>query len=211
MSVYLMLIGAPNSGKGTACRNIASSYNLYHLSTGDLFREHITNNTKLGKEVASFLSEGKMVPDDVTIKTVLEKLKENSCKKGVVFDGFPRTIPQAQAFNKVIKLNAVIYLNVKEEILIKRAINRRVCPGCNKIFALDRIKGKLICDNCGSNLIIREDANEDVAKKRIKHYKEQTEPLLEFYKNILIEVDGNKTAEEVDATIAKKLKKALNK
>lgn len=211
MPVYLMLIGAPNSGKGTACRNIVKNYNLYHFSTGDLFRENIKNNTDLGKQIASLISEGKMVSDDITIKMVLEKLKTDDCKNGVVFDGFPRTIPQAEAFQKIIKLNAVIYLNVKEEILISRASNRRVCPSCKKIFALDKMNGSDSCDVCGTKVIIREDANEEVARKRINDYREQTEPLLEFYKDILIEVDGSGFAGEVDNIILKELKKALGK
>ena len=202
----LLIMGRPGAGKGTQAANIKEYYNIPHISTGDMFRAAIKNGTKLGLEAKSYMDAGGLVPDEVTIGIVQERLLEDDCKNGFLLDGFPRTIAQAEALdeflkNNGIKLDAVLDVNVPAEILVRRMVGRRVCKTCGATFHVEfnapKVEG--ICDNCGANLVQRPDDTEATAKNRLNVYDNNTAPLLEFYKkqNILKTVNGDQPLDKV--------------
>lgn len=202
----LLIMGRPGAGKGTQAANIKEYYNIPHISTGDMFRAAIKNQTKLGLLAKSYMDQGALVPDEVTIGIVRERLSEDDCKKGFLLDGFPRTIAQAEALDKIlesngIKLDAVLDVNVPAEILIRRMVGRRVCKTCGATYHVEfnapKVEG--ICDNCGSKLIQRADDTKETAVNRLKVYDQQTAPLLEFYrkKNLLKTVNGDQPLSKV--------------
>lgn len=202
----LLIMGRPGAGKGTQAVNIREYYNIPHISTGDMFRAAIKNQTKLGLEAKSYMDKGALVPDEVTIGIVEERLLAEDCKDGFLLDGFPRTIAQAEALDAFlkkngIKLDAVLDVNVPQEILVRRMVGRRVCKNCGATFHVEfnapKVEG--ICDNCGSPLIQRADDTESTAKNRLTVYDNQTAPLLEFYKkqNILKTVNGDQPLDKV--------------
>lgn len=202
----LLIMGRPGAGKGTQAANIKEYYNIPHISTGDMFRAAIKNQTKLGLLAKSYMDQGALVPDEVTIGIVRERLSEDDCKKGFLLDGFPRTIAQAEALDEIlesngIKLDAVLDVNVPAEILIRRMVGRRVCKTCGATYHVEfnapKVEG--ICDNCGSKLIQRADDTEETAVNRLKVYDQQTAPLLEFYrkKNLLKTVNGDQPLSKV--------------
>ncbi len=202
----LLIMGRPGAGKGTQAVNIREYYNIPHISTGDMFRAAIKNQTKLGLEAKSYMDKGALVPDEVTIGIVEERLLAEDCKDGFLLDGFPRTIAQAEALDAFlkkngIKLDAVLDVNVPQEILVRRMVGRRVCKNCGATFHVEfnapKVEG--ICDNCGSPLIQRADDTEATAKNRLTVYDNQTAPLLEFYKkqNILKTVNGDQPLDKV--------------
>ena len=202
----LLIMGRPGAGKGTQAVNIKEYYNIPHISTGDMFRAAIKNQTKLGMLAKSYMDQGALVPDEVTIGIVEERLLEDDCKKGFLLDGFPRTIAQAEALDKFlnsngIKLDAVLDVNVPVEILVRRMVGRRVCKGCGATYHVEfnapKVEG--ICDNCGTQLIQRADDTEATAVNRLQVYDNQTAPLLDFYskKNILKTVNGDQSLSKV--------------
>lgn len=202
----LLIMGRPGAGKGTQAVNIKEYYNIPHISTGDMFRAAIKNQTKLGMLAKSYMDQGALVPDEVTIGIVEERLLEADCKDGFLLDGFPRTIAQAEALDKFlnsngIKLDAVLDVNVPVEILVRRMVGRRVCKGCGATYHVEfnapKVEG--ICDNCGTQLIQRADDTEATAVNRLQVYDNQTAPLLEFYskKNILKTVNGDQSLSKV--------------
>lgn len=202
----LLIMGRPGAGKGTQAVNIREYYKIPHISTGDMFRAAIKNQTKLGLEAKSYMDKGALVPDEVTIGIVEERLLAEDCKDGFLLDGFPRTIAQAEALDAFlkkngIKLDAVLDVNVPQEILVRRMVGRRVCKNCGATFHVEfnapKVEG--ICDNCGSPLIQRADDTEATAKNRLTVYDNQTAPLLEFYKkqNILKTVNGDQPLDKV--------------
>ena len=202
----LLIMGRPGAGQGTQAVNIREYYNIPHISTGDMFRAAIKNQTKLGLEAKSYMDKGALVPDEVTIGIVEERLLAEDCKDGFLLDGFPRTIAQAEALDAFlkkngIKLDAVLDVNVPQEILVRRMVGRRVCKNCGATFHVEfnapKVEG--ICDNCGSPLIQRADDTEATAKNRLTVYDNQTAPLLEFYKkqNILKTVNGDQPLDKV--------------
>ena len=202
----LLIMGRPGAGKGTQAANIKEYYNIPHISTGDMFRAAIKNETKLGLLAKSYMDKGALVPDDVTIGIVKERLLEDDCKKGFLLDGFPRTILQAEALDEFlkengVKLDAVLDVNVKPEILVRRMVGRRVCKTCGATYHVEFNAPKKdgICDNCGSPLIQRPDDTEATAKNRLEVYDNNTAPLLAYYKNqnILKTVDGDQPLENV--------------
>ncbi len=202
----LLIMGRPGAGKGTQAANIKEYYNIPHISTGDMFRAAIKNETKLGLLAKSYMDKGALVPDDVTIGIVKERLLEDDCKKGFLLDGFPRTILQAEALDEFlkengVKLDAVLDVNVKPEILVRRMVGRRVCKTCGATYHVEFNAPKKdgICDNCGSPLIQRQDDTEATAKNRLEVYDNNTAPLLAYYKNqnILKTVDGDQPLEKV--------------
>lgn len=202
----LLIMGRPGAGKGTQAANIKEYYNIPHISTGDMFRAAIKNETKLGLLAKSYMDKGALVPDDVTIGIVKERLLEDDCKKGFLLDGFPRTILQAEALDEFlkengVKLDAVLDVNVKPEILVRRMVGRRVCKTCGATYHVEFNAPKKdgICDNCGSPLIQRPDDTEATAKNRLEVYDNNTAPLLAYYKNqnILKTVDGDQPLEKV--------------
>ena len=199
-------MGRPGAGKGTQAVNIREYYNIPHISTGDMFRAAIKNQTKLGLEAKSYMDKGALVPDEVTIGIVKDRLLEDDCKNGFLLDGFPRTIAQAEALDAFlkengIKLDAVLDVNVPAEILVRRMVGRRVCKTCGATFHVEFNPSKVegVCDNCGSPLIQRADDTEATAKNRLAVYDNQTAPLLEFYKkqNILKTVNGDQPLDKV--------------
>ena len=202
----LLIMGRPGAGKGTQAVNIKEYYNIPHISTGDMFRAAIKNQTKLGLLAKGFMDQGALVPDEVTIGIVQERLLEDDCKNGFLLDGFPRTIAQAEALteflnNNGIQLDAVLDVNVPAEIFVRRMVGRRVCKTCGSTFHVEfnapKVEG--ICDNCGATLIQRADDTEDTAKNRLTVYDNNTAPLLEFYskQNILKTVNGDQPLDKV--------------
>ena len=202
----LLIMGRPGAGKGTQAANIKEYYNIPHISTGDMFRAAIKNQTKLGLEAKSYMDAGGLVPDEVTIGIVQDRLLEDDCKNGFLLDGFPRTIAQAEALDKFlkangIKLDAVLDVNVPAEILVRRMVGRRVCKTCGATFHVEfnapKVEG--ICDCCGAKLVQRPDDTEATAKNRLTVYDNNTAPLLEYYKkqNILKTVNGDQPLDKV--------------
>ncbi|MBE6137684.1 MAG: adenylate kinase [Erysipelotrichaceae bacterium] len=202
----LLIMGRPGAGKGTQAVNIKEYFNIPHISTGDMFRAAIKNQTKLGMLAKSYMDQGALVPDEVTIGIVEERLLEADCKDGFLLDGFPRTIAQAEALDKFlnengIKLDAVLDVNVPVEILVRRMVGRRVCKGCGATYHVEfnapKVEG--VCDNCNTQLIQRADDTEATAVNRLQVYDNQTAPLLEFYskQNILKTVNGDQSLSKV--------------
>lgn len=195
----IILMGPPGAGKGTQAKKIIALYDIPHISTGDMFREAIKEGTPLGKIAASYINDGHLVPDDVTIGLVKERLSKDDCKNGYLLDGFPRTIPQAEALEKLTKeigreVSKVINIDTPFDILVERICSRRVCKVCGAPYNLLNVKPKVdgICDLCGGELIQRPDDNEEALKVRYDAYNKQTKPLLEFYdeRKLLITLDG---------------------
>ena len=210
----LLIMGRPGAGKGTQAVNIKEYYNIPHISTGDMFRAAIKNQTKLGLEAKSYMDQGALVPDEVTIGIVEERLLEDDCKKGFLLDGFPRTIAQAEALDAFlakngVKLDAVLDVNVPAEILVRRMVGRRVCKTCGATFHVEFNPPKVdgICDNCGKPLIQRADDTEATAVNRLAVYDQNTAPLLDYYakKNLLKTVNGDQSLDKVFEDIKKVL------
>ena len=202
----LLIMGRPGAGKGTQAANIKEYYKIPHISTGDMFRAAIKNQTELGLLAKSYMDKGGLVPDEVTIGLVRERLAEADCKNGFLLDGFPRTVAQAEALDEIlksngIKLDAVLDVNVPAEKLIRRMVGRRVCKTCGATFHVEfnapKVEG--ICDNCGAKLIQRPDDTEETAVNRLAVYDENTAPLLDFYakKNLLKTVNGDQPLDKV--------------
>ena len=181
-------MGPPGAGKGTQAALIKEAFQIPHISTGDMFREAMRNETKVGLEAKKYIDKGMLVPDSVTNALVKERLSQADCKKGFLLDGFPRNISQAEALDIIlkelnIKLDAVINIEVKFSILVDRVVGRRICPKCGAGYHITNLKPKKdgICDVCGSELIQRKDDNEETIKTRLNVYSEQTKPLLDYY------------------------------
>lgn len=202
----IILLGAPGVGKGTQAKLIAKNFDICHISTGEMFRVEIAKGSELGKISKSYMDKGQLVPDEITIQIIKEKLKRPACSNGFLLDGFPRTTAQAEALDKLLNvdnktLDKVVLINVKDEIILERIIGRRTCKQCGANyhikFSPSKLEGK--CDSCGGDLIQRQDDNEQVVVERLKQYNSLTEPLIEYYnkKNILSSIDGTKTVNEV--------------
>jgi adenylate kinase len=188
MKKNIILMGPPGAGKGTLAKQLVDRYSFVHISTGDMFREAIKEGTELGKLAQSFIDDGHFVPDDVTIKLVKERLSKDDCVNGFLLDGFPRTIPQAEALETISSeisrpIDVVINLDCDESELIRRICGRRVCKTCGAPYHIETLKPKVegICDKCGAPLVQRADDNEEALKVRLGHYVESTQPLLEYY------------------------------
>ncbi|EGL38709.1 adenylate kinase [Parvimonas micra] len=210
----LILLGPPGAGKGTQASSIVAEYGITHISTGDIFRHNIKNETELGKKVKSYLDKGQLVPDELTIDLVWDRLSKDDCKKGFLLDGFPRTINQAEALQKGLeerglKLDKVINIDVDKNILVKRLSGRRVCKNCGETYHVDN-KPTLkdgVCDKCSGEVIQRADDNEKTVLDRIEVYEKQTFPLIDFYKNLglILTVDGTLSIEDVFSQIKESL------
>ena len=211
----IILLGPPGSGKGTQAVKLSKELGIPHISTGDLFRENISKNTELGKKAKSFMDAGKLVPDELVLDMVYDRVSQPDCKKGYLLDGFPRTIPQAEALDKFLK-NAnltVLNLNVPDEVIIKRIAGRLSCKDCGNVHHKDFSPSKVAnqCDKCGGELTTRKDDQPEVVKERLKVYHTQTEPLVEFYskQGKLVSVDGQKSPEEVFNDLLSALKSGI--
>ena len=206
MATYIVLLGPPGAGKGTQAEKISEAYHLTHVSTGDLFRENIRENTELGKKAREYTDNGLLVPDEVTIAMVEDRLKKDDCKNGALLDGFPRTIKQAEALDKMLdesfnaKVTVVPCIEVDEESLVKRISGRRMCKN-GHVFHVHTKPSKVegVCDVCGEPLYQRADDNEETVQTRLNAYKESTSKLVDYYgnKGVLKAIDGNKQIDEV--------------
>ena len=181
--VRLIILGPPGSGKGTYAIRLHSKLSIPAIATGDIFREMVEKETPLAKKIKLFMSEGKLVPDDITIEILSKRLKKDDCRKGFILDGYPRTIKQAEALDKIAKIDAVIRLIVPEWIIVERLSSRRVCKNCGQIFNIRFLKPKKegICDKCGGELFQRPDDQPKVIKDRLKVYETLTQPLINYY------------------------------
>lgn len=208
------MLGAPGAGKGTQAKMLAEKYGIPHISTGDIFRANIKNNTELGKKAKSYMDAGQLVPDELVVDLVVDRIKDEDCMKGFILDGFPRTIPQAEALDYALnnqneKIDYAINVDVPDENIITRMSGRRACVGCGATYHIvyNPTKVEGICDACGQNLILREDDKPETVKKRLEVYHEQTQPLIEHYeaKGALLTVDGTQDINDVFAAITRVL------
>jgi len=199
----IVLLGAPGAGKGTQAVKIAEKYNIPHISTGDIFRKNIKEMTPIGVVAKSYIDKGNLVPDDVTIEIVKNRLCEEDCKKGFILDGFPRNVYQAEALLNIAEINVVLDVHVPTENLMARLTGRRVCSGCGESYHVTTLEGRDTCAKCGENLYQRDDDNEKTVAERLSVYHKQTEPLIEFYKakGLLKTVNGNQSAEAVTVEV----------
>ena len=210
----LLIMGAPGAGKGTYAEGISKHYGIPHISTGDIFRQAMQEETPMGILAKSFIDKGNLVPDDVTNEIVKERLSKVDCLDGFLLDGYPRTLKQAEEFEKILKeldlkLDAVINLVVDESLIVSRIVNRRICPTCGKGYNLITLKPikEGYCDVCGSELYQRKDDNEETIKSRLSVYNEQTKPLINFYeeRKVLLNLNGEGNAKEVTECIISSL------
>ena len=202
----IIMLGAPGAGKGTQAKMIADKYGVPHVSTGDIFRANIKNGTELGMEAKKYMDQGLLVPDELTVKILLDRVSQPDCKNGYVLDGFPRTIPQAEALDKALsaigeKVDYAINVEVPDENIIKRMSGRRACVACGATYHIEHIPPKTegICDTCGKELILRDDDKPETVKNRLDVYHKQTQPLIDFYtkKGVLKTVDGTVDMQDV--------------
>ena len=202
----IIMLGAPGAGKGTQAKKIAAKYSIPHISTGDIFRANIKNNTELGQKAKTYMDKGELVPDTLVVDLIMDRFKEADCANGYVLDGFPRTIPQAEALDAALKANGekvdyAINVEVPDENIINRMSGRRACVGCGATYHIKYNPTKVegICDACGEKLILRDDDKPETVKNRLSVYHDQTQPLIDYYKkaDVLKEVDGTKDMEEV--------------
>ena len=202
----IIMLGAPGAGKGTQAKKIAAKYSIPHISTGDIFRANIKNNTELGQKAKTYMDKGELVPDELVVDLIMDRFKEADCANGYVLDGFPRTIPQAEALDKALNaqgeaVDFAINVEVPDENIINRMSGRRACVSCGATYHIQfnptKVEG--VCDACGEKLILRDDDKPETVKNRLSVYHEQTQPLIDYYakKNVLAEVDGTKDMEDV--------------
>lgn len=208
----MILIGPPGAGKGTQANRLKEKYGVVHISTGDLFRAHVKDNTELGQKVGEYMKAGQLVPDEITIAMLSERLDRDDCKKGFILDGFPRSLVQAEALEKMlkeknIKLDCVVQMEVDDDKLVERIAGRYTCSGCNEGYHDTGKKPKVAgtCDKCGATdkFTRREDDNETAVRKRLQVYHSQTVPILPFYeeRGLLKRVDGMASMDDVTAQI----------
>ena len=195
----IIMLGAPGAGKGTQAKMIAEKYSIPHISTGDIFRANIKNGTELGKKAKSYMDKGQLVPDELTLDLIMDRFKQDDCKNGYVLDGFPRTIPQAEALDTALKakgekVDFAIDVDVPDENIVKRMGGRRACVGCGAtyhvVYSPTKVEG--VCDKCGEELIVRDDDKPETVLNRLEVYHNQTQPLIDYYneQGILKSVDG---------------------
>lgn len=202
----IIMLGAPGAGKGTQAQMIADKYGIPHISTGDIFRENVKKGTELGLEAKKYMDQGLLVPDELTVKILLDRVAQDDCKNGYVLDGFPRTIPQAEVLDKAIKelgdkIDYAINVDVPDENIVRRMSGRRACLACGATFHIEHVPPKQegICDRCGKELVLRDDDKEETVKNRLDVYHKQTQPLIDFYtkQGVLKTVDGTVDMKDV--------------
>lgn len=213
-SMKIIMLGAPGAGKGTQAQKIGAKYQIPHISTGNIFRSNIKKGTPLGIRAKSYIDQGLLVPDDIVVDLVTDRLKQEDCKSGYVLDGFPRTIPQAISLEAALKkinetINYAIDIDVPDQQIIERMAGRRACLDCGATYHIITMPSKVegVCDRCGGQTVLREDDKPETVKRRLEVYREQTKPLIDYYtkKSILHSVDGTIDLEEVFLQIAKVL------
>jgi adenylate kinase len=214
----IVLLGAPGAGKGTQAKMLSEKYNIPHISTGDIFRFNIKNETTLGKKAKEYIDKGLLVPDEATIKIVEERLMEGDCKKGFILDGFPRTIPQAEELDRILlrqgaAIDIVLNIFVRDDEIVQRLSGRRVCLNCGRNYHIKynptTAEGK--CDECKYEVVQRDDDREETVIKRLKTYHQQTEPLIEYYreKGLLYTVEGREEIGDTTAEVLKAVEEAV--
>ena len=195
----IIMLGAPGAGKGTQAKKIAAKYDIPHISTGDIFRANIKNGTELGKKAKTYMDQGLLVPDELVVDLVVDRVNQDDCEKGYVLDGFPRPIPQAESLDAALaklgqKMDYAIDVDVPDQVIVNRMGGRRACVGCGATYHLvyAPVKNEGICDTCGKELILRDDDKPETVQKRLNIYHEQTQPLIDYYTKagILKTVDG---------------------
>lgn len=208
----IVMLGAPGAGKGTQAKMISEKYGIPHISTGDILRANIKDNTELGQKAKEYMDKGLLVPDELVVDLVVDRLSKDDAKKGYILDGFPRTIPQAEALTEALakigeKLDYAIDVDVPDENIVKRMSGRRACVGCGGTYHIvyNPTKVEGVCDACGGELILRDDDKPETVQQRLSVYHEQTQPLINYYtkEGILKEVDGTVALDEVFAAIVK--------
>ena len=208
----IIMLGAPGAGKGTQAKMIADKYAIPHISTGDIFRANIKNGTELGKKAKTYMDQGLLVPDELTVDLVIDRVSQDDCKNGYVLDGFPRTIPQAESLDAALtklgeKIDYAVNVEVPDENIINRMSGRRACLSCGATYHIVHIPTKVegICDRCNAELVLRDDDKPETVKKRLDVYHEQTQPLIDYYsgKGVMVEVDGTQDMKDVFADIVK--------
>lgn len=208
----IIMLGAPGAGKGTQAKKIAEKYDIPHISTGDIFRANIKEGTELGKKAKSYMDQGLLVPDELVVDLVADRIQKEDCKNGFVLDGFPRTIPQAESLDAALakmdqKMDYAIDVDVPDENIVNRMGGRRACVGCGATYHIQfnptKVEG--VCDACGEKLILRDDDKPETVQKRLSVYHEQTQPLIQYYEKagILRSVDGTLAMEKVFEAIVK--------
>ena len=206
----IIMLGAPGAGKGTQAKQIAAKYEIPHISTGDIFRANLKNGTELGKKATEYMDQGALVPDELTCDLVMDRIAEKDCENGFVLDGFPRTIPQAEALTNALtkigqSMDYAIDVDVPDENIVNRMGGRRACINCGATYhvVFNPTKAEGVCDACGSQTVLRDDDRPETVQKRLTVYHDQTQPLIDYYKeqNILKTVDGTKPMDEVFADI----------
>lgn len=205
----VLLLGAPGAGKGTQATKISDSYGLPHISTGDIFRANIKGGTPIGLVAKSYIDKGLLVPDEVTCKIVENRLQEDDCKVGYLLDGFPRNLSQAEALDKITKIDAVINIDIDVSLLMERLCGRRVCKDCGESYHISTLNGATNCSRCGGELYQRKDDNPETVGSRLEVYEKQTAPLIDYYtrKGLIINIQGNDTPQGVFEAIQKELDK----
>lgn len=202
----IIMLGAPGAGKGTQAKRIAEKYGIPHISTGDIFRANIKNGTELGKKAKEYMDKGALVPDELTCDLVMDRIQQADCKNGFVLDGFPRTIPQAEALDEALgkiseKMDYAIDVDVPDENIVNRMGGRRACLSCGATYHIEFNPTKVdgICDACGAKTVLRDDDKPETVQNRLKVYHEQTQPLIDYYKkqDILKSVDGTQPMDAV--------------
>ncbi|MDO5345536.1 MAG: adenylate kinase [Lachnospiraceae bacterium] len=206
----IIMLGAPGAGKGTQAKKIAEKYSVPHISTGDIFRANIKNGTELGTKAKAYMDQGLLVPDELTCDLVVDRIQQKDCENGYILDGFPRTIPQAEALDRALKamgekIDYAINVDVPDSSIVNRMSGRRACTSCGAtyhiVYNAPRAEG--VCDACGEKLILREDDKPETVQKRLSVYHEQTQPLIDYYEaaGVLKTVDGTADMEDVFAAI----------
>ncbi|MBO4900542.1 MAG: adenylate kinase [Lachnospiraceae bacterium] len=202
----IVMLGAPGAGKGTQAKMIAERYGIPHVSTGDIFRANIKNGTDLGREAKAYMDKGELVPDELTVRILLDRVAQDDCKNGYVLDGFPRTIPQAETLKKELdrlgeSIDFAIDVDVPDENIVKRMGGRRACVTCGATYHIEHVPPKKegICDVCGGELILRDDDKPETVQNRLNVYHTQTQPLIDFYtaEGVLKTVDGTQDMKDV--------------
>ena len=206
----IIMLGAPGARKGTQAKMLADKYKIPHVSTGDIFRANIKNGTELGTKAKVYMDQGMLVPDELTCDLVVDRIKQDDCKDGYILDGFPRTIPQAECLDKALdalndKIDFAVNVEVPDENIIRRMSGRRACLSCGRTYHIvyNPPKEEGICDECKKELVLRDDDKPETVEKRLKVYHEQTQPLIDYYRNkgVLAEVDGTRDMQEVFTAI----------